>query len=243
MLVACSQQGGVSLGQGPLLNQANGWDFQAEGPAAHPLELQCVWRTDPEEVHRVERPPARAHRVALYGLLADELYDCEMTFGARRWEGEVRTPPLADFVPRFEVTGPWPGWGEYLLFSHGRSGEPDRQQKLVVLDRQGRVRYVLPIPLNPPDLDFGLDGEERWLYGGGMQHPPTVVDFAGTVLNQAMPSTEREPYHHHTQRLADGSVLALAAITHRGDGPPYAGFSVEWLEPGLQARRWSYTSR
>lgn len=203
-------------------------------PSAEPAEVTCRGE-DPFEVHRA----AADGEVVLYGLLAGTTYRCTFSTGGVL---TFTTDALPDDLPAWEVAGE-AGWGEYTLFNHCTDRKGDRQAKLLVVDREGRLRWYHHVPYDAADLDAGYLGGGRFLYGGGYSAPPTVVDLAGETVSQAPEATTGGEYHHVAERIGTGEIAALATSPNTFGALAFSGAVLEVFDGDLAAVAWEWDTQ
>ena len=208
--------------------------------------VTCAGDDDPGEIHeKAGLTEDLEQEITVYGLLAGADYTCSLSAGAKQAAVlSLRTDPLPAWVPAFTTSGR-PTDGGYTLTSHGKDTPPEREAKLLVIDADGRVRAALPaVPSSSTDLDAGLVDRETILYGGGFAAPPTVARLDGTLLATAIPPSSGLRYHHHAERMPDGTVLTLSEAPNAApDGTSWTGFSIERLDESLQSRVWTWNSQ
>jgi hypothetical protein len=207
---------------------------------AGPASATCTSPDDPAEVHHVASPDTRARELVVYGLLADTAYTCEILAAGRTWPVAFRTEPLPDFLPSWELVAADSGWGGYTLLNHGTDDRTDRQAKILLVDRDGALRWYHQVPFNAPDLDVSWLGDGQVLYGGGYAAPPTIVDLAGAVVARA---AEVDVYHHHVERLPDARFLTLTLDPNTAGDVSWTGMEVEILEPDLASTSWAWPTQ
>jgi hypothetical protein len=199
----------------------------------------CTADGDPDERHVVGSAAVGTAGLAVYGLLADTDYTCAIDDGERSATVPFHTGVLPDFLPSWEVTGD-AGWGGYTIFNHGTDIHGDRQSKILVVDREGRLRWYYEVPYQAPDLDVSYLGSGQILYGGGYAAPPTVVDLAGQVLLRA---AEPDVYHHHAERLPTGEFAVLTLDTNTDGNITWNGMEIEILDPAMTHTVWSWATQ
>ncbi|MEQ1565834.1 MAG: aryl-sulfate sulfotransferase [Myxococcota bacterium] len=210
-----------------------------------PAALSCVQRDDPEEVFELTSPAGADHGFTLTGLLAETDYDCTFTAGNAVAARSFRTEALPSWLPQWSTAVTDRSEAGYTLLNHGLdTTEPDREAKLLIVDREGRLRWYLRCPENASDLDAQYLGDGRILYGGGYLMPPTVVGLLGAVVSQAGPSvTGAFRYNHHTERIATGEIATFSVVPNTDGTHEWDGFAIEVFDPTLSERTWVWNSQ
>jgi len=207
------------------------------------LTLTCVADADADEEHVLTSAAATEHELVLAGLLAKTAYACDAVAGSANASFEVATDALPDWAPAWTVTGETSG---YTLFNHVVNGQDANEQKLLIVDPEGRIRwYHLLAEQVAGDVDSRYLGDGTVLYGGGYGARPRRIDLAGeTVFRLATPVTGRS-HHHHTERLDDGSVMSLVTTTNAvaEQEETWTGFGVEVVDPQTGALAWAWDSQ
>ena len=206
---------------------------------AQAMELICEGGG---ERHVVSSPEAGQHSILLLGLLAGTDYDC--TIGGEAFSASTEALPYN--IPDMAQSGDPSAAAGYTLFNHVIHGSDAEDQKLIIVDAQGRVRwyYVLP-SRHTGDLDATWLGDDRLLYGGGYGAHPTVIDLEGAVHWQAPDSSAGGSYHHHAEPWGDGGVMTLGTERNtrlEPGGDDFTGFIVEKLGADGEVD-WSYSSQ
>jgi hypothetical protein len=205
--------------------------------------LTCTADDDPDEQHQVITAVGTDHDFGLFGLLADTTYDCQVVAGAASAVFAFTTSPLPDWIPDWTVTGETTG---YTLFNHVLNGLDANDQKLLIVDPEGQVRWYRLLPEQVAgDVDSRYLGDGTVLYGGGYGARPRRIDLAGeTVYRLDDPVTGRT-HHHHAEQLDDGSVLSLVTTTNLvpEQKEDWTGFAIEVVDPGTGALAWSWDSQ
>lgn len=230
-------------------------DVRVELSAAADVALTCVAVDDPAEVHLTEARAWRAATLSLRGLRADTDYDCRVTPvcpQARDGSTELslRTAPLPEGLPSTRVEHdpdePLAG-GDYTLFNHQRLGSATREQQLVVVDPEGRIRWHYALPAG---LDAGVevlpaaDGTFAWGGGNSPLGAPAVVDVDGATLERVeYPGSAEATFHHDGKRLVDGRFLTLEAVPNSDRGRTWTGFALGRWDPLTGGLDWSWSSQ
>ena len=226
-------------------------DVQAEGHAMWvtltdrrgTATLQCTVPGEPEEDHFVQLD---SDELCLRGLLADTDHDCVITTDDDELSFTVRTA-ASPITPSWDLLESEPSRmsGHYTLFNHGLWGEVrDTPHELIIVDPQGRVRWVRVLDEPAPDVDVSLLPDGTVLYGGGKVWRPTIEDLDGNELWTAPDSPSGGYTHHHAEELPSGEILTLVKTT---DVDPvtaetWIGFGIErWDRAGNLT--WSWDSQ
>jgi len=136
--------------------------------------------------------------------------------------------------------------GHYTLFNHGKWGD-DRSMhhRIVLVDPEGRVRWVKIMDQPAPDLDATILPDGTLLYGDGQHWRPTMETLDGELLWTAPPSTTGRSTHHHAEQLPSGEIVTLV---HSDDvdpvsGETWTGFTIERWDPTTDQLTWSWSSQ
>ena len=228
---------------------ANAWRLRFSLQAPSTATATCTSPDAPDEHHVRSLPEASDHDLALFGLLAGTRYDCwiEAEPGAAR--ASFDTPPAPGWMPRWilerDPTAPHgvddPS-SAYTLLNHGTDIPNRREPKLLIVDRDGRLRWYLRVPTDATDLDAQYLGGGQILFGGGYAVPPTVADLAGRTVLQP-PANNGAIYHHHVERLDDGTFATLREVDNTDGARRWTGFAVDVLSPDMTQRVWSWNSQ
>ncbi len=207
------------------------------------VHLRCEATEDPDEVHELWTSIATEHSFGLYGLLGDTAYDCQVEAGGAALDFSVTTEALPGWAPAWTVTGTTSG---YTLFNHLLNGLEANEQKLLIVDPAGRIRwYHLLEEEVAGDVDSRLLDDGSVLYGGGYGAPPHQIDLEGQTLYQGDSPRIGKRHHHHVERLADGTVLSLVstdnALSTEEEG--WTGFGIEVVDPDSGDLAWSWDSQ
>ncbi len=213
------------------------------------VRLCCAHQTEPQEQHWVSSEVASTeHLLSLQGLLADTNYECraEVTQegSTRQLEATFSTGSLPDWVRLPELSGdPERSWGAYTLLNHFVNGKDVDEQKLLIFDRHGRVRWYLDLQDNITNVDASYLGDGTVLYGGGYGAPPRVIDLFNNVLFQGAAPVDGVNHHHDTEMLPSGRIAALFTTRDQLDEEEWTGFGVEVIEVPSGEIVWSYASQ
>jgi hypothetical protein len=249
LLVACEPDTVTVTGEGVRIVIADIEDlvlakvFAVALDRSEALTLRCEMSDDASEVHILNEPAATEHSLRLFGLLADSTYDCTVETETAHAEFQVSTDPLPTWLPEWTVTGETTG---YTLFNHLLNGLDANDQKLLIVDPQGQVRWYHLISEDVAgDLDSRYLGDGRVLYGGGYGGRPRSIDLAGETLYRLDSPLTGRTHHHHTEALDDGSVLSLVTTTNLvpENKEDWTGFGIEVVDPISGDLVWSWDSQ
>jgi len=214
--------------------------FTVDVDAARSVELVCEGGG---EVHAASSPEGTHHELRLLGLLAETTYACAA-------DGESFSTTTGEFpywIPEMVQSGDPAAADGYTLFNHVAHGSAAEEQKLIIVDPQGRVRWYYEMPAKyTGDLDATWLGDDRILYGGGYGARPTVITLEGEEVWQG-PESAGGVHHHHAEPWGDGGVMTLATqLTTRiepsdDEDDVFDGFLVEIIDAD-GAPVWSYSS-
>ncbi len=204
-----------------------------------PAEAECVADGDPLERHLVSTEHTERGPIELYGLLADTDYTCVITTSSTEDTLTFRTgSPPAD-LPHWTVTGAG-GWGDYTIFNHGTDEQGNRNPAILIVDREGRLRWYFDVPFDAADLDVSYLGDGTILYGGGYGAPPSIVDLEGDTQLRV---TAQAVYHHHAERLPSGEFLVLVLADNTDGIQTWQGMEVRILDPSMTSTVWSWNTQ
>ncbi len=206
-------------------------------------DLTCTAQDDPDEQHRVVTEVGSEHEFGLFGLLASTTYRCRVEAGAGQVDFGFTTDPLPDWMPEWSVTGETTG---YTLFNHVLNGLDANEQKLLIVDPEGQVRWYRLLPEQVAgDVDSRYLGDGTVLYGGGYGARPRRIDLAGETIWRLDPPFIGRSHHHHAEVLDDGTVLSLVTTTNRvaEQEEDWTGFGLEVVDPGTGGLVWSWDSQ
>jgi len=208
------------------------------------VALSCMRDDDDREVHELTSSGISGqHELALYGLRADTTYTCAVSTSDGEASFALETAPLPDWAPDWTLSGETEG---YTLFNHLLAGLDATDQKLLLVDPAGDVRwyYVLPEQV-AGDVDSRYLGDGTFLYGGGYGARPRRIDLTGeTVWRGKSPHLGRT-HHHHVEALDDGRVMSLVSIDNTApeEAEAWTGFAVEVIDPETDTLDWSWNSQ
>jgi len=208
------------------------------------VALSCMRDDDDREVHELTSSGISGqHELALYGLRADTTYTCAVSTSDGEASFALETAPLPDWAPDWTLSGETEG---YTLFNHLLAGLDATDQKLLLVDPAGDVRwyYVLPEQV-AGDVDSRYLGDGTFLYGGGYGARPRRIDLTGeTVWRGKSPHLGRT-HHHHGEALDDGRVMSLVSIDNTApeEAEAWTGFAVEVIDPETDTLDWSWNSQ
>jgi len=208
-----------------------------------PATLTCTVPDDPAEEHVLT---AADDCLRLRGLLADTRHTCTVSTDDDELSFETTTTP-SPITPSWDLIEHDPARmsGHYTLFNHGLWGDVrDTPHELIIVDPEGRTRWVKVMDKPAPDLDASILADGTLLYGGGKRWRPTIETLDGEVLWTAPPSTTGGTTHHHAEQLPSGEIITLV---HADDIDPdtlesWTGFAIErWAPDGTLT--WSWRSQ
>jgi hypothetical protein len=192
----------------PLVTRVS-WDSDAEGTSS----LAFAWAEDEGEGRVTDVSPT-SHVASVVGIppLTEVTFIATTTAGRRTWqcEGVFQTPNLGTEAPDVLVTVDVPerqSTERYLVGSILTGSRSD----MVVLDRQGRLRWLLGddeehvVIMASPALGGGLLNTRHGRPQGFPDGELVWRDLAG----DAVTSVSVAGSHHVFRELADGSVLYL----------------------------------
>ena len=221
--------------------------FHVTLPQPGQVEIHCQGVDDPLESHRIgEQQVAEEHTLDLVGLLADNTYTCQVD---ATLDGEPVTGPLVDLTTLTAPDG-LPDWslegdpdaivGVYTLFNHMDDGKDADNQKALIVDPQGRVRWYHAIGDSyAGDVDTRYLGDGRVLIGGGYGYRMRILDMLGERLWRAPVGR----WHHHAEELATGQVVGLLDRDDLGEDGDDPGFEIQALDPANDEVVFSWTSQ
>jgi hypothetical protein len=207
--------------------------------------------TGPGEQHVLRSTDAAPlHRFLVQGLLADATYSCTATpdcEGTAADPVELVTGPLPDLVPRFDLVVPASAaaYGAYALVNHGRPCAGDDQNRLLIVDHEGQVRWYFELE----GLDQGstIDLEAQYLgdgliaWGGGDRDEgdPQIIDVSGEILYTAAYADAGPHVYHHDIEVTDDGLLMGLINTDDEQGPnSWEGFALVEHDPETLEVTW-----
>jgi hypothetical protein len=212
------------------------------------VRLCCSLQSDPSEVHVVNSPQGTEHRLTLHGLLAESNYECVAEVTQATEDREIAltfsTDALPDWVRLPELSGdPDASWGAYTVLNHFVNGKAIDDQKLLVFDKHGRVRWYLDLRDDITAVDVSYLGDGTFLYGGGFGGPPRIVDLFGAELFLGNDPVAGVSHHHDVEMLPSGRIASLVTTRDQFDGEEWTGFGVEIIEVPSGLVVWSFDSQ
>jgi hypothetical protein len=227
-------------------------DVALSAPAT--VAVACTLASDPSEVHLAEDTATIAdHALRIGGLLGAADYDCAVaavcpaTSAPTHFQVHTADPP-PDLV-EVEATVEAGAGSEYVLFN--QSVDCDYQeQRLNVVDRQGRYRWWYATPDNVgPSVEFRYHGGNVFEWGGGWEpnglgRPREVDLFDGEIYDTAddLPDASGSDFHHDGKRLPDGRLLTLERVGIDA-GAPFDGFRIRRIDPATGDVDFDYDSQ
>ncbi len=212
---------------------------------------------DTGELHALHSAePAPAHIFQLQGLLAEATYTCTATPSCPTTTEPhtftVATSPLPASLPTLVTTQPATenAWGSYALLNHGRPCGGDDQNRLLIIDHEGRIRWYLELEgldqTSTIDLESQYLGGGRLAWGGGdrAEGSPQIVDLSGRILyTAAYPDAASHVYHHDIEYTGEERILGLIN-TDDVQGPvQWEGFALIEHDPVTLEVTWEWYSQ
>jgi hypothetical protein len=212
------------------------------------VRLCCTHQSEPSEVHVVSTASATEHLLTLHGLLPQTNYECVADVTSADGERQVAltlsTEPLPDWIRLPELTGePSASSGAYTLVNHFVDGKNVAEQKLLIFDRHGGVRWYLDLRDDITAVDATWIGDGTLLYGGGFGGAPTLVDLEGQTVFEGGQPTTGTAHHHDVEPLPSGRIASLVTNRVSQDGSEWTGFGVEIIDVPSGDLAWSYDSQ
>jgi hypothetical protein len=221
---------------GPRGEGVNAWAFQVDS-ASDTVSIRCEGAG---EVHELSASPEL--EIPLYGLLADTAYDCTVSDDEEQAELSFQTRPIPSRIPTWDVTVPGDADGDYTLLNQATDIATDRQAKLLLLDPEGRLRWFVDIPYQPPEIDAQYLGDGEWLYGGNSA-PPTRIDLDGDIRREASVASSLLGWHHHVEQVPSGEVWALVHERNHDRAQSWDGFGIDRLDETMSELQWTWSSQ
>jgi hypothetical protein len=221
--------------------------------AAFDLRLAALVAEDlsEPEVHLVEDPaPATDHTLQLHGLLADATYACvaRSACGGETAELTVTTEPSSAPLPALALhpEHTTPSWGSYTLLNHQRPCADDLENRLLVIDAEGRPRWSYETGIDARssiDIESALVGNDAVLWAGTAEPEgsPQIVGLDGKVRYRASyPGSESDVYHHDVEQLPNGRLLGLVESSVQGSTHTWTGFTLVEHDPATNEVTWRW---
>ncbi|MCP4808348.1 MAG: hypothetical protein GY913_33350 [Proteobacteria bacterium] len=236
-LAACQKTEG-NLGLRWSVDKAlavTGKHLDIELEEAGDVVVTCTSRDDDRDVHVVRSEGRTNHVVGVFGLLASSTYDCviEAESGQDLWaRGEFRTSTnrIPVGVEEGVVSGDTSAMtGVYTLTNPFEGGKSTNDQRLVILDPDGEIRWYHDVEDEMGSADASLAGPGELIYGGGYEltGAPRIIDMGHELLYAGPQPVTGGEYHHDVGLTASGLTAGLTTIN--GDG--YLGWGVEIRDP------------
>ena len=197
--------------------------------------MTCTSRDDDRDVHVVRSEGRDDHPLGLYGLLSSSTYDCviDAESGQDLWaRGEFRTS--TNRIPAGIEEGALEGdpdamTGVYTLTNPFEGGKATNDQRLMIFDPDGEIRWYHDIEDDLGSADVSLVEPQLLIYGGGYGETgaPRMLTLGHEVVYQSPQPVTGGEYHHDVGMTPSGLVAGLTTIN--GDG--YLGFGVELRDP------------
>lgn len=199
------------------------------------VEMTCVSRDDSRDVHVLRSEGATTHALGLYGLLSSSTYDCtiDAESGDDLWaRGEFRTSTsrIPSGIEEGFVEGdPDAMTGVYTLTNPFEGGKSTNDQRLVILDPDGEIRWYHDVEDELGSADVSLAGPQELIYGGGygVEGAPRILTLGHEVVYTGPQPVTGGEYHHDVALTPSGLTAGLTTIN--GDG--YLGFGIELRDP------------
>lgn len=191
--------------------------------------------------------------VHLAGMLHDATYACEArsACGGATVPFDVVTEELDDWFPRLtpHPDNGAPSYGAWTLFNHQRPCLGDYDNRLLVVDPEGQVRWYYLIP--QVQSDSTIDIESVWLgdgtiLWGGADDPsgkPQIVGIDHVVRHKAAwPGVDEDQYHHDVA-MVDGDIVGLLDVDNFDGDTEWEGFAILRYDPDTQEVVWRWDSQ
>ena len=206
--------------------------FAIELSAVVDVTMSCVLVSEPAEEHVLFGSNAASYEFKLFGILAEEDYNCSLSAGGNEvWSDVVRSNPIPFIgqLPEIVLTGT--SWGHYTLFNHWQVGNQNgtKVHRLLILDPEGRLRWYWPL------LDASSGGiEGKWqggaiVVGGGRSITPKLLTLSGDVIAEAPPplgAGSNPEYHHDVGYVEPSTLVGISSHWHDVDGLSAEGFTI-----------------
>ncbi len=207
--------------------------------------------TAPGEQHLLQSSDsAPLHDFLVQGLLADATYSCTATptcEGTAYEAVTLATGALPDDVPRFDLVVPASAsaYGAYTLVNHGRPCAGDDQNRLVIVDHEGQVRWYFELEGldqgSTIDLEAQYLGDGRIAWGGGDRNDgdPQIVDVSGEILyTAAYADAGPHVYHHDIEVDENGLLMGLINTDDEQGANSWEGFALVEHDPETLEVTW-----
>lgn len=219
--------------------------------AAEGVDVVCTSPDDAEErLVLPTSPSAETHELWVHGLLADTAYDCEVQSacdGAVLQTVSFTTGAEPSWIPTMVVTtdATLEMTGAYTAFNTNRSCAGDGQARVIVVDPEGRPRWVYDDFSRALNIGIEVEyfGNGLWVFGGGHAGlgAPWTVDMAWDRVD-VMPDLGYT-YHHHAERLPDGNYFGLAMALNAQGPWTWWGFRLVDYDPDTGSVDWEWNSQ
>lgn len=213
--------------------------------------VTCVAADDPDDV--LVAAAGSGAEAVLAGLRPDVSYGCDAAAGSVHAELPLSVS-LADAgvepPPTFAISGdPDAGpWTAFVTTTRGRLG----WDRLWVADPRGRPRMTLALARDPDDeaawgVSPGVFAEPvpgGLLVGGGLSHPPAIVDVTGAAV-VAAPLASGVASHDAAYLAGDGEGQVVAVTWDArtdGDAGERTEFAIERVDLATGAPSWTWRS-
>jgi len=218
----------------------------------------CTLDSDPDEQHLVESTSASTqHELHVLGLAENSHYNCEVRpacDGASSETFEIETQGI-DEHDGWTVTREPVGEmsGVYTLFNDAPGCVDNPENRLFIIDPDGRVRWTYDIGNGYIiDLDHAYIGDGVMHIGGGWglfeenaAHRGIMrqIDMTGNVLLERTEPDFGLGFNHHSEVLDDGQIVSLTTSRDTDGNEEWYGVAVEQWDPATAAVTWSWTSQ
>ncbi len=191
--------------------------------------------------------------VALVGLLPDATYACSAgsACGGATVAFDVTTEPLPDWAPRLarHPNSGEPVSGTWTLFNHQKPCAFNYDNRLLIVDPEGQVRWYYSIPqLN---TDSTIDIEALWLGDGGIlwgggddpTGKPQIVGLDHQVRHEAGWTGAESSRYHHDLAMIEGDIVGMLSVDVSDGATTWKGFDILRYNPDTQEEVWRWRSQ
>lgn len=233
----------------PVPDLANAVALEVSLAVPGAVQVRCVHADDPADVVWAWSGVARTlHSLQVAALRWDVEVDCEVAPVCPAGPTvplHLPAEPTPQGFPRVTVAvSSASARPEWTVASHTGSGA----LRLTVFDGQGRSRWTRnAFPFSQGlDTAVQVDGDEL-VFGGGYTVEADAVGVMGLDggVRYGTPSGDRM-WHHHAERLSDGTLLSMTHETDRRDMEEAEGFSLVAWDPSSDptvAQPWTWRSQ
>jgi hypothetical protein len=146
----------------------------------------------------------------------------------------VTTETHAELVPKTD----------FVLTNHVDLCDDRSEQKLLIYDQEGRIRWYWSIPdSTSPGIESRYLGDGRILWGGGRSvgGVPEIVSLDHVIdRTEPFPGAGELMFHHDAATLSDGRLLALFETEPTDQGESYIGFGLTAFDPSSGRIAWEW---